>query len=71
MAKLKNEKIIEITENEFVCHQSSIIDNANSVTIEKARQCVREVQEESNTTLRRSRRARKRTHFHEFMYNDV
>ena len=65
-----NDKIIEMTENEFVHYQSTIINHVDSVTIEEARECVGEVQEKSNTTLRRSRRARKRTHFDEFMYYD-
>ena len=65
-----NDKIIEMTENEFVHYQSTIINHVDSITIEEARECVGEVQEESNTTLRRSRRARKRTHFDEFMYYD-
>ena len=42
-----NDKITEMTENEFVRHQSTIINHTDSVTIEKARECsVGEVQEE-------------------------
>ena len=65
-----NDKIIELTENEFAHYQSTIINHIDSLTIKKARECVGKVHEESNITLRRSRRARKRTHFDEFMYYD-
>jgi len=65
-----NDKIIEMTENEFIHYQSHIIGHVESVTIEEARECVGEDQEQSNTTLRRSRRARKRANFDEFMYCD-
>jgi hypothetical protein len=47
-----------------------MIGHVESVTIEEARECVGEDQEQSNTTLRRSRRERKRTNFDEFMYYD-
>jgi len=64
-----NDKIIQMTENEFVMYQSAIINHVDSVTIEEARECAGEVQE-SNSTVRRSRRARKRTHYDAFMYYD-
>ena len=64
-----NDKIIQTTENEFVIYQSAIINHMDSVTIEEARECAGEVQEESNSTVRRSRQARKRTH-DAFMYYD-
>ena len=65
-----NDKIIEMTENEFIHYQSHMISQVDAVTIEEARECEGEDQEQSNTTLRRSRRARKRAHFEEFMYYD-
>ena len=65
-----NDKIIEMTENEFIHYQSHMISHVDSVTIEEGRECEGEDQEQSNTTLRRSRRARKRAHFEEFMYYD-
>ena len=65
-----NDKIVEMTENEFIHYQSHIIGHVELVTIEEARECVGEDQEQSNTTLRRSRRARKRANFDEFMYYD-
>ena len=65
-----NDKIIQMTENEFVMYQSAIINHVDSVTIEEARECAGEVQEESNSTVRRSRRARKRTHYDAFVYYD-
>ena len=51
-------------------YQSAIINRVDSGTIEEARECAGEVQEESNSTVRRSRRARKRTHYDAFMYYD-
>ena len=39
-------------------------------TIKEARECVGEDQEQTNTTLRISKRARKRANFDEFMYYD-
>ena len=65
-----NDKIIQMTENEFVMYQSAIINHVDSVTIEEARECAGEVQKESNSTVRKSRRARKRTHYDAFMYYD-
>ncbi|CAH3141339.1 unnamed protein product [Porites evermanni] len=65
-----NDKIIEMTENEFIHYQSHMIGHVESVTIEEARECVGEDQELTNTTLRRSRRARKRANFDEFMCYD-
>ena len=65
-----NDKIIEMIDNEFIYYQSHMIGHVESVTIEKARECVGEDPEQSNTTLRRSRRARKRANFDEFMYYD-
>ena len=60
-----NDKIIEMTENEFVFyHQSRRLGYHRR----GKGLCVGEFQEELNTTLRRSRRTRKRTHFDEFMY---
>ena len=47
-----------------------MIGHVESVTIEEARECVGEDQEQSNNTLRRSRRARKRANFDEFIYYD-
>jgi len=46
-----NYKITEMTENEFVHYQSTIINRVDTVTIEEARECVGEVQEETNTSL--------------------
>jgi len=65
-----NDKIIQMTENEFIHYQSHMISHVDSVTIEGARECEGEDQEQSNTALRRSRRAKKRAHFEEFMYYD-
>ena len=65
-----NDRIIQMTENELVMYQSAIINHVDSVTIEEARECAGEVREESNSTVRRSRRARKRTHYDAFMYDD-
>jgi len=65
-----NDKIIQMTENEFVMYKSAIISHVDSVTIEEARECAGEVQEESNSTVRRSRRARKKTDYDAFMYYD-
>ena len=65
-----NDKVIEMTENEFIHYQSHMIGHVESVTIEEARECVGEDQEQTNTTFRRSRRARKRANFDEFMCYD-
>ena len=65
-----NDKVIEMTENEFIHYQSRMIGHVESVTIEEARECVGEDQELTNTTFRRSRRARKRVNFDEFMCYD-
>ena len=65
-----NDKIIEMTENEFIHYQSHLIGRVESVTIEEGGESVGEDQEQTNTTLRRSRRARKRANFDEFMYYD-
>ena len=54
-----NDKVIEMTENEFIHYQSHMIGHVESVTIEEGRECVGEDQEQTNTTFRRSRRARK------------
>jgi len=62
--------IMEMTEDEFTHYQSHMIGHEESVTIEEARGCVGEDQEQSDTTLRRSSRTRKRTNFDEFMYYD-
>lgn len=48
-----NDKIIQMTENEFVMYQSAIINHVDSVTIDKGRECAGEVQEESNSIVRR------------------
>lgn len=64
-----NDKIIEMSENEFIYCQSQLISQVETVTIEEARECVEEDQEQSNTTSRRSG-ARKRANFDEFMYYD-
>ena len=61
-----NEKIIEKTEKEFIHHQSHIIGHLESVTIEEASECVGEDEQQTNTPLRRSRRARKKANFDEF-----
>ena len=50
-----NDKIIKMTENEFIHYQSYMIGHVESVTIEEARECVGEDQEQTNTTFRRSR----------------
>ena len=42
-----------MTENEFVMCQSAIINHVDSVTIKEARKCAGEVQEESNSTVRK------------------
>ena len=47
-----------------------MIGHVESVTIEEGRECEGKDQEQTNTTLRRSRRARKRANFDEFMYYD-
>ena len=65
-----NDKVIEMIENEFIHYQSHMIGHVESVTIEEARECLGEDQEQTNTTLRRSRRARKRANFDEFMCYD-
>ena len=41
-----NDKIIQMTENEFVMYQSASINHVDSVTIEEARECAGEVQEQ-------------------------
>ena len=64
------DKIIEMTENEFIHYQSHMIGHVESVTIEEARECVGEDQEQTNITFRRSRGARKRANFDEFMCYD-
>ena len=66
-----NEKIIEKTENEFIHHQSHIIGHLESVTIEEASECVGEDEQQTNTPLRRSRRARKKANFDDFMYKCI
>ena len=53
-----NDKVIEMTENELIHYQSRMIGHVShveSVTIEEARECVAEDQEQTNTTFRRSR----------------
>ena len=65
-----NDKIVEMTENEFIHYQSHMIRHVESVTIEEARECVVEDQELTNTTFRGSRRPRKRANFDEFMCYD-
>ena len=62
-----NDKIVEMTENEFIHYKSHMIGHVESVTIEEARECVGEDQEQTNTTFRGSRQARKRANFDEFM----
>ena len=59
-----------MTENQFIHYQSHLIGRVESVTIEEGGESVGEDQEQTNTTLRRSRRARKRANFDEFMYYD-
>ena len=59
-----------MTENEFIHYQSHMIGHVESVTIEEARECVGEDQEQTNTKFRRSRRARKRASVDEFMCYD-
>ena len=66
-----NEKIIEKNENEFIHHQSHIIGHLESVTIEEASECVGEDEQQTNTPLRRSRQARKKANFDEFMYKCI
>ena len=63
-----SDKINEMTENEFIHYQSHMIGHVESVTIEEGRECVGKDREQTNTTLRRSRRARKRANFDGFMY---
>lgn len=65
-----NDKVIEMIENEFIHYQSHMIGRVESVTIEEARECVGEDQEQTNITFRRSRGARKRANFDEFMCYD-
>ena len=65
-----SDKIIEMTDNEFIHYQYHMISHEESVTIEEARECVGEDQELTNTTLRRSRGARKRVNFDGFMCYD-
>ena len=65
------ERIIEKTVNEFIHHQSHIIGHLESVTIEEASECVGEDEQQTNTPLRRSRRARKKANFDEFMYKCI
>ena len=65
-----NDKIIDMSENEIIYYQSHMIGHVESVTIGEARECVGEDPEQSNTTLRRSRRARKRANCDAFMYYD-
>lgn len=60
-----NDKIIE---NEFIHYQSRMIGHVESVTVEEARECVGEDPEQTNSTLRRSRQARRSANFDEFMY---
>ena len=56
--------------NEFIHYQSHMIGHVESVTNKEARECVGEDQEQTNSTLRRSSRARKRQENDEFMYYD-
>ena len=51
-------------------YQSHMIGHVESVTIEEAMECVGEDQEQTNTILRISRRARKRANFDDFKYYD-
>lgn len=44
-----NDKIVQMTENEFIMYQSAIINHVDSVTIEEARECAEEVQESNST----------------------
>ena len=68
--KFVSDKINEMTENEFIHYQSHMIGHVESVIIEEGRECEGKDQEQTNTTLRRSRRARKRANFDEFVYYD-
>ena len=58
---------MEMTEDEFIHYQSHMIGHVESVTIEEARECVGEDQEQSDTTMRRSSRAGKTENLDEFM----
>ena len=49
--------------NEFIHHQSHMIGQVESVTIKEARKCVGKDQEQTNTALRRSRRATEEAKF--------
>ena len=62
--KLRYCKIIETSKNKFVHYQSTIVKRKR-----QRNHGVEEVKKkESNTTLRRSRRAMKRTHFDEILH---
>ena len=61
--KRKHDKIMEV-----IRYQSHMIGHVESVTIEEASEYVGEDQEQSDTTLRRSSRARMRANLDEFMY---
>ena len=65
-----NAKIMEMTENECIHYQSHLNGHVESVTIEEARECVGEDQEQSDTTLRKSSQARKWANLDKFMYYD-
>ena len=45
------DKIIEMTENEFIHYQSHMIGHVESVTIEEARECVGEAVSYTHLTL--------------------
>ena len=65
-----NNRRTEMTEQEFVVYQSTIMDYVDSVTIDEARKCLGEDDMQSTNTSRRSTRSRKRNHLSEFMYCD-
>ena len=53
-----NNRRIEMTEQEFVVYQSTMIDYVDSVTIDEARECLGEDDMQSTKTSRRSTRTR-------------
>ena len=48
-----NDKIIEMTENQFIHYQSHLIGHVESVTIEEGRECVGEHQEKKKNLIKK------------------
>ena len=58
-----NDKIIEMSENEFIYYQSHMIGHVESVTIEDARECVGENREQSKYHIEKMKKSKEEGKF--------